>query len=829
MLYCFLLHNLFIFSKKYLNMAKIRITENILKQIVAESVKKILKDTLNENQYNQFINEITIKDKYEKETQMGKNKLPYDVFEFVCNIDPTTKPNKVGKFANWLLAKYNENADWRRLKVAIEWYADGLKRGIITRNGISGDINTFKSYDELINAIDSLSNNSNSQMSNHEYNNREKLKGQYEIVGSTSMFDIIKPLTFDAERYFGSGTEWCTVANTQYFESYMKLGQLFIVYPKNGDETLKMQFHIESESFADCEDNVHKSGTDCIEYVVTDENEEMSLISLCQKLFGKKYFMTLKDKIEALKTMTEIPYGYFKNSKIKEIVIPNNITSIGACAFSGCTSLTSVTIPDSVTLIGDYAFYGCTGDLTVNSYIPGYVFGHSKFTKVTIGEGVTSIGNNAFDGCTSLTSVTIPDSVTTIGYYAFFGCTSLTSVTIPDSVTKIEDWAFKNCSGLTSIVIPDSVTSIRYQAFSNCTSLTSVTIPIRFKDKINDIFGDTNAKFNFYGQESISSNNNIQENMSNKKIIITEQQECFLAAILREETQQMPVNKKMNKPFCVNPEKVLIVKKFLDKGFSSHDYEKIGPDGFPKRMKVVSMNATNGEPLKYMYLSQLHDLLIDKFQNMFIDKIERALFLKQVIKDWLSNSISIFGGLSTNRILAENMTSEEVDMKANEANPDPTEGQKEASNYKMGHVVVMGMPISIETAKGNFRRYKNEDGTEGKNEMKNHYGYFKNTRGNGKDGDAVDVFIGPDIEGCDMVYVVDQNNNKGEFDESKVMLGFNSIKDAKEAYLSNYSKDWKGFKDITGVSLSIFKKWLYRKHKQRKPFAEYVLIKKNKV
>ena len=60
MLYCFLLHNLFIFSKKYLNMAKIRITENILKQIVAESVKKILKDTLNENQYNQFINEITI-------------------------------------------------------------------------------------------------------------------------------------------------------------------------------------------------------------------------------------------------------------------------------------------------------------------------------------------------------------------------------------------------------------------------------------------------------------------------------------------------------------------------------------------------------------------------------------------------------------------------------------------------------------------------------------------------------------------------------------------------------------------------------------------------
>lgn len=314
-----------------------------------------------------------------------------------------------------------------------------------------------------------------------------------------------------------------------------------------------------------------------------------------------------------------------------------------------------------------------------------------------------------------------------------------------------------------------------------------------------------------------------------KKIIITEEQEKILANILREEVQQMPIDKKHNKPYCVNPEKVLIVKKFLDKGFSSHDFEKIGSNGLPSKIKVISMNASNGEPLKYMYQDQLHELLIDRFQNMFVDKLERDLFLKQVMKDWINNKITMFGGLSTNRILAENMTSEEVDAKAKEANPNPTERQKEASNYKMGHVVVMGMPISIETAKGGFRKYKNEDGTEGKNEMKNHYGYFKNTSGNGKDGDAVDVFIGPDIENCNMVYVVDQNNKNGEFDESKVMLGFKSIEKAKKAYLSNYTKDWTGFREITGVSLAIFKQWLYRKHKQRKPFAEYVLVKKNKV
>ena len=61
------------------------------------------------------------------------------------------------------------------------------------------------------------------------------------------------------------------------------------------------------------------------------------------------------------------------------------------------------------------------------------------------------------------------------------------------------------------------------------------------------------------------------------------------------------------------------------------------------------------------------------------------------------------------------------------------------------------------------------------------------------------------------------------------MVGFKSIKDAKDAYFNNYSKDWKGFRDITGVDLSIFKKWLYRKHKQRKPFSDYVLIQKHKL
>lgn len=312
-----------------------------------------------------------------------------------------------------------------------------------------------------------------------------------------------------------------------------------------------------------------------------------------------------------------------------------------------------------------------------------------------------------------------------------------------------------------------------------------------------------------------------------RKFIISEKQEEELIKRLNEEIYQMPVDKKMNTPYCINPEKVLIVKKFLDKTFKAHDFEKIGSNGMPIVIKVVSMNAKNGEPLKYMYKDQLHDLLVDRFQNMFLDKIERDLFMKQVIEDWFNGSIGIFGTLSKNKLMENTM--DEIDSKANETNVDPTEKQKEAGNYKMGHIRIEGMPISIENPKGSYRTYKKDDGSEGKIKMKNHYGYFTNTTAQGKDRDAVDVFIGPNVEEFDYVYVIDQNNTKGEFDESKVMLGFNSKEHAKNAYLSNYSSDWDGFRSITKVSIKTFKKWLYRKHKQNKPFSEYYIIQKQKL
>ena len=178
------------------------------------------------------------------------------------------------------------------------------------------------------------------------------------------------------------------------------------------------------------------------------------------------------------------------------------------------------------------------------------------------------------------------------------------------------------------------------------------------------------------------------------------------------------------------------------------------------------------------------------------------------------------------RMLSE-IASSEIDIRTNEVDTSPTEKQKEAGNYRMAHISVRGMKIAIENPKGSKRYYKNDKGELQYNVMKNHYGYFNITKG--KDGDAVDVFLGPNLDDFENVYCVDQNNKKGEFDETKVMLGFLSKGEAKDAYFANYSPNWKGFREITGVSLETFKKWLYRGRKQRQPFADYVEIQKKEL
>lgn len=172
------------------------------------------------------------------------------------------------------------------------------------------------------------------------------------------------------------------------------------------------------------------------------------------------------------------------------------------------------------------------------------------------------------------------------------------------------------------------------------------------------------------------------------------------------------------------------------------------------------------------------------------------------------------------------MSDKEIDEKCKNINHTPSEKQKEASNYKMAHISFSGFKITIENAKGSKRYWKDKNGNDKYTVLKNHYGYFSNSKG--KDGDNIDVFLG-DNQDSNIIYVIDQNKENGTFDESKVMLGFNSKKEAKNAYLSNFDKNWKGFKSITGVHKNIFKKWLYDGKKQQKPFAEYIDVLKNKI
>ena len=148
----------------------------------------------------------------------------------------------------------------------------------------------------------------------------------------------------------------------------------------------------------------------------------------------------------------------------------------------------------------------------------------------------------------------------------------------------------------------------------------------------------------------------------------------------------------------------------------------------------------------------------------------------------------------------------------------PTEAQKEAGNYKKGHVKINGFDVSIEQPVGSVRSGKDASGKEWSQVMNNTYGYIRGTES--VDGDHIDVFLGPDMN-SDMVYVVDQVNTDGSFDEHKVMMGFPSLEDARSAYLSNYEEGWQGLGNITGVALDEFKKWIDSSTRKTKPFSEY--------
>lgn len=161
-----------------------------------------------------------------------------------------------------------------------------------------------------------------------------------------------------------------------------------------------------------------------------------------------------------------------------------------------------------------------------------------------------------------------------------------------------------------------------------------------------------------------------------------------------------------------------------------------------------------------------------------------------------------------------------------ETETNPSDAQKESGNYKKGHIKFGGYDYTIENPKGSTRSGKDADGKEWKITMHDTYGYIRGKFG--KDGDHLDMFINDkaDLDNWDGdVFVVDQVNSDGSFDEHKVMYGYDSMDDAEKAYLANYSKGWKGLGSITGVSKDEFDKWLDTSNRKLKPFADYAKVK----
>lgn len=179
----------------------------------------------------------------------------------------------------------------------------------------------------------------------------------------------------------------------------------------------------------------------------------------------------------------------------------------------------------------------------------------------------------------------------------------------------------------------------------------------------------------------------------------------------------------------------------------------------------------------------------------------------------------------------EQPLSAKIEAASAEVNTDPTEAQKEAGNYKKGHVQVGTFDITIEQPQGSVRKGTDADGKQWESKMNNTYGYIRGAVG--VDGDHIDVFLSNDIDGWNgrKVFVVDQYNPDGSFDEHKVMLGFNDQDEAKGDYLANYEQGWENGRriDITGVNLEDFEKWIESSKRKTKPFGEYSSVKKEVV
>ena len=270
------------------------------------------------------------------------------------------------------------------------------------------------------------------------------------------------------------------------------------------------------------------------------------------------------------------------------------------------------------------------------------------------------------------------------------------------------------------------------------------------------------------------------------------------------------------------------MKRYSDAGFSgrARDYyaEEVVADAIGEMIRDLNLAHTLAMKMSHPLLAAIHEIL---------QKIKLAFFgteYSDVTKNIIRSIEQAYVKTAKGEVNSE--TGEDVSFSLRlksaieETETNPSDAQKESGNYKKGHIKFGGYDYTIENPKGSTRSGKDANGKEWKVTMHDTYGYIRGKFG--KDGDHLDMFINDkaDLDNWNGdVFVVDQVNPDGSFDEHKVMYGYDSMDDAKKAYLANYSDGWQGLGNITGASKNEFDKWLDTSNRKLKPFADYAKVK----
>ena len=273
--------------------------------------------------------------------------------------------------------------------------------------------------------------------------------------------------------------------------------------------------------------------------------------------------------------------------------------------------------------------------------------------------------------------------------------------------------------------------------------------------------------------------------------------------------------------------------------FPESNYEFIGFTGFDGRSVFPVFSQELVKNAVFASTSEIDDYMDTLgFRKTGEGRYENDVYEvwdvlpKNVLKSASGNIYVVDAEIRLAKSTEQNQTlGEKVSQAEAETDINPTDGQKEAGNYKKGHVRVGVFDITIENPKGSVRSGVDANGKPWQTTMNNTYGYMRGTEG--VDGDHIDVFLSDNLDNWDgqNVFVVDQYNEDGTFDEHKVMLGFNDEAEAQDAYFSNYEKGWAEKRKLvcTPVTIDEFEKWIGSSRRKTKPFAEYKGVNKEAI